>query len=102
MLRTLAFNAVAINFLMITLKNLKLFAKADGIKTGPRFWLRFLWVVFGVPGYWRKCAPLVLKYYMPGFNPLNKDDNELVRKGRDWLYQEFMALKAKEAPPQAG
>jgi len=102
LLRTMAFNAVAINFLMITLSNLKLFAKADGIKTGPRFWLRFLWVVFGMPGYWRKCAPLVMKYYLPGFNPLNTDDDELVRKGRDWLYKEFTALKAQEAPLQAG
>ncbi len=102
MLRTMAFNAVAIKFLIITLRNLRLFAKADGIPTGPKFWLRFLWVVFFSPGYWRKCAPLVMKYYLPGFNPLNKDDDELVRKGRDWLYREFMALKAQEAPLQTG
>jgi predicted metal-dependent hydrolase len=102
MLRTLAFNAVCINFLMITLRNLKLFAEVDGIKTGPRFWLKLLWVTFIAPGYWRKCAPLVLKYYMPGFNPLNKDDNALIRKGRDWLYAEFLALRAQNTPPQAG
>eukprot|EP00913_Durusdinium_trenchii_P010562 g9906.t1 len=95
LLRTMAFNAVAANFLRITLRNLRLFAQADGIKTGPAFWLKLLWVVFGAPGYWRKCAPLVLKYYMPGFNPLNKDDQILIRKGRDWLYSEFTALKAQ-------
>lgn len=97
MLRTMAFNAVCWTFLMITLRNLKLFAKADGIKTGPRFWLRLLWVVFFTPGYWRKCAPLVLKYYLPGFSPLNKDDDELIRKGRTWLYDEFMSLEAARA-----
>lgn len=102
LLRTMAFNGVAFNFLIITLRNMKLFAKADGLKTGPAFWLRFLKVVFIYPGYWRKCAPLVMKYYMPYFNPLNKDDDELVRKGRDWLYKEFSSLKALEAPPQAG
>ncbi|WP_162895062.1 metal-dependent hydrolase [Rhizobium terrae] len=102
MLRTMAFNAVAIKFLMITLRNLKLFARVDGVRTGPKFWLRLVWVLFFSPGYWRKCGPLVLKYYMPGFSPLNKDDHDLIRKGRDWLYKEFTALKAQTAPPQAG
>ncbi|RYC12028.1 metal-dependent hydrolase [Ciceribacter ferrooxidans] len=98
MLRTMAFNAVAWTFLVITLRNLTLFAKVDGVKTGPRFWARLLWVLFFAPGYWRKCAPLVLKYYLPGFSPLNKDDHELIRKGRDWLYREFTTLEAASAP----
>ncbi len=99
LLRTMAFNAVAIKFLMITLRNLRIFAKTDGIKTGPKFWLRLVWVLFFSPGYWRKCAPLVLKYYLPGFNPANKDDHELVRKGRDWLYKEFLSLKEQAGAP---
>lgn len=33
--------------------------------------------------------PLVLKYYLPNFNPRNSDDAELVRKGRDWLAREM-------------
>lgn len=102
LLRTIAFNGVVFNFLLITLRNIKLFAEVDGVKTGPAFWLRFLRMVFISPGYWRLCAPLMMKYYLPFFNPLNKDDDELVRKGRDWLYKEFSALKAQEAPPQAG
>jgi predicted metal-dependent hydrolase len=101
MLRTMAFNAVAWTFLMITLRNIRLFAKADGLKTGPRFWLRLVWLLFGMPGYWRKCAPLVLKYYLPGFSPLNKDDDELIRKGRAWLYTEFMTLEAAKSAPHA-
>ncbi|MBR0556464.1 metal-dependent hydrolase [Ciceribacter sp. L1K23] len=102
MLRTMAFNAVCWTFLTITLKNLTLFAKVDGIKTGPRYWMRLLWVLFGKPGYWRKCAPLVIKYYLPGFNPINKDDHDLIRKGRSWLYDEFMSLEAARSVPQAG
>lgn len=98
MLRTMAFNAVAWTFLVITLRNLTLFAKVDGVKTGPRFWARLFWVLFFAPGYWRKCAPLVLKYYLPGFSPLNKDDHDLIRKGRDWLYREFTSLEAASAP----
>lgn len=96
MLRAMAFNAVAWTFLVILLRNLRLFAGADGIATGPRYWVRLVWLLFGNPGYWRKCAPLVLKYYLPGFNPVNSDDHELVRKGRKWLYDEFMALRAAQ------
>ncbi len=29
--------------------------------------------------------PLVLKYYLPNFDPRNTDDAELDRTGRDWL-----------------
>ena len=102
LLRTMAFNAVAWQFLMITLRNMTIFAKADGIKTGPIFWLKMVKVLFLSPGYWRKCAPLVLKYYLPGFSPENKDDDELIHKGRAWLYTEFQALKADTAAEQAG
>ncbi|MBP1851646.1 metal-dependent hydrolase [Rhizobium halophytocola] len=102
LLRTMAFNAVAAQFLMITLRNMRIFAQADGIKTGVRFWSRMVWVLFFSPGYWRKCAPLVLKYYLPGFNPLNKDDDELIHRGRDWLYKEFMSLEAQAGPSPAG
>lgn len=101
MLRTMAFNAVAWTFLKITLRNITLFAKGDGVKTGPRFWARMLLVLFIAPGYWRKCAPLVLRYYLPGFSPLNKDDHALIRKGRAWLYDEFTTLEAAKAGPAA-
>ena len=102
MLRTMAFNAVAWTFLKIILRNFALFAKADGVKTGPRFGARLVWVLFGNPGYWRKCAPLVLKYYLPGFNPVNRDDHALIHKARAWLYDEFKALEtAKPAPTAA-
>src|SRR5690606_30004537 len=49
MLRTMAFNAVAWTFLVVTLRNLKLFAQADGIPTGPRYWARLVWLLFGKP-----------------------------------------------------
>ncbi len=100
--RVMAMNATIVPFIFITLRNMRLFARADGIKTGPRFWLRMARLVLISPGYWRRCIPLVLKYYLPGFNPLNKDDDELIRKGRTWLYNEFKSIETAAADRQAG
>lgn len=89
LLRTGAMNATIIPFLFIFLRNVRIYARTDGVKTGVSFWLRFVWTTFGNPGFWRRCMPLVLKYYLPGFDPKNSDDAELIRKGRDWLYKEL-------------
>lgn len=94
LLRVTAMNATIFPFLVIFLRNVRIFARTDGIKTGIRFWLRFLWVVFVSPGFWRRCMPLVLSYYLPGFDPKNKDDAELIAKGRAWLAEEFPAQAA--------
>jgi len=94
LLRVSAMNATIVPFLFIFLRNTRLYAHTDGVKTGPRFWLRFLWVVAVAPGFWRRCFPLFLSYYLPGFDPKNSDDAELVRKGRAWLEQEM--------PPASG
>ncbi|GEO84304.1 MULTISPECIES: metal-dependent hydrolase [Alphaproteobacteria] len=101
LLRVMAMNATIIPFLFIFLRNVKEFTRVDGIKTGPRFWLRFLYTVTISPGFWGRCAPLFFKYYLPGFSPVNKDDHALVLKGRDWLYKEFTALDAASAPAAA-
>ena len=89
LLRISAMNATIIPFLLIFLKNVRLYARADGVKTGLRFWLHFANLLFISPGFWRKCLPLFARYYLPGFDPANKDDHALVRKGRAWLYAEF-------------
>ena len=91
--RVLGMNATLLPFLFLFLRNVPIYARADGVRTGPRFWLRFIWVVFVYPGYWRRCLPNVLRYYLPGFDPRNKDDAELMRKGREWL--------AADMPPGA-
>ncbi|MDQ0323600.1 putative metal-dependent hydrolase [Pararhizobium capsulatum DSM 1112] len=101
-IRVMAMNATLFPFVFITLRNIKIFARTDGIKTGPRFWLRLARLVLISPGYWRRCMPLVLKYYLPWFNPVNKDDAELTRKGRAWLYNEFKNIEAATALRTAG
>jgi predicted metal-dependent hydrolase len=87
-------NATVVPFLLIFLRNTRLYAKADGVRPGFRFWMRFLWVVFVSPGFWRRCMPLFLSYYLPGFDPRNSDDAALVMKGRDWIAREMPAAGA--------
>jgi predicted metal-dependent hydrolase len=94
LLRVLAMNATIIPFLLIFLRNTHLYAKTDGVKPGFRFWMRFLWVVSVSPGFWRRCIPLLLRYYLPGFNPRNSDDAALVAKGREWIAREMPAAGA--------
>jgi len=94
LLRVLAMNATVIPFLLIFLRNTRLYAKADGVRPGFRFWMRFLWVVSVSPGFWRRCMPLLLSYYLPNFDPRNSDDAALVMKGRDWIAREMPAAGA--------
>jgi len=95
-------NATIVPFLFIFLRNTRLYARTDGVKTGLRFWLRFLWVVAVAPGFWRRCFPLFLSYYLPGFDPKNSDDAELVRKGRAWLEQELPSASGPVPSGSAG
>jgi uncharacterized protein len=89
LLRVAAMNATIVPFLLIFLRNVPVYAHRDGVKTGLKFWLRFVWVVLVAPGFWRRCLPSVLRYYRPGFDPRNEDDAQLVRKGRAWLAQDM-------------
>ena len=89
LLRTAAMNATVIPFLLIFLRNVRVYVKTDGVKPGVRFWARFVWVLFVSPGFWRYSVGPFLRYYLPGFDPRNSDDAELVRRGRDWLAREM-------------
>lgn len=88
-LRVAAMNATIFPFLILFLRNVPIYMRTDGIKTGFRFWGRFFWVVFVSPGFWRRCFWPLMRYYLPGFDPRNSDDGELVRKGRDWLARDL-------------
>jgi hypothetical protein len=41
--------------------------------------------------------PNVLRYYLPGFDPRNSDDAELMRKGREWLANDMPPRRAAPA-----
>ncbi len=96
LLRVGAMNATIIPFMFLSIRNIRLFAKADGIRTGVGFWLHFLKVVFISPGFWTRSLIPLLRYYKPGFDPRNVDDVDLIHKGRDWLEGELPALYANQ------
>lgn len=102
-LRIAMMNATVIPFLIIFLRNVRLYVRADGEKTGPRFWWRFLKVMFGRPGYLRLSLGPFFSYYKPGFDPKNVDDSDLVAKGRAWLATNMPeSTKTGRKPPKAG
>ncbi len=98
MIRVLGMNGTLFPFLALFLRNVPIYAKTDGVKTGFRFWWRFFVVTMIYPGYWRRCLPNVLKYYLPGFDPRNSDDHELMRKGREWLAANLPPASEKPVP----
>lgn len=100
LLRVMGMNGTLFPFLVIFLRNVPIYARTDGVKTGFRFWMRFFWVTMVAPGYWRRCLPNVLRYYLPGFDPRNSDDAELMRKGREWLANDMPPPKG--TPPATG
>lgn len=98
--RVLGMNGTLFPFLALFLRNVPIYAKTDGVRTGFRFWWRFFVVTMIYPGYWRRCLPNTLKYYLPGFDPRNSDDQQLMRKGRDWLAANLPPVSEKPLPKQ--
>ena len=99
--RVLGMNGTLFPFLALFLRNVPIYARTDGVKTGFRFWCRFFWVTMVAPGYWRRCLPSVLRYYVPGFDPRNSDDQELMRKGREWLANNLPPAPAAATSPSS-
>ena len=98
-LRVWAMNIVLAPFLLIFLRNVRLYVRHDGVRPGLRFWARFAWANFGKPGLLRHTAGPLLRYYLPGFDPRNGDDGALIERGRDWLARE---LRPAAAQPLGG
>lgn len=90
-IRATAMNTTLLTFMYISLRNMRIYAKNDGVKTGVRFWLKMFKVLLISPGYWRMTIRPLLGYYSPWFDPHNDDDVELINKGREWLAAEFGA-----------
>jgi hypothetical protein len=52
------------------------------------------------PGYMRLSIWAFLRYYLPGFDPRNIDDTDLIRSGRAWLAAEFAADGPRAEPAE--
>lgn len=98
-LRVWAMNAVLVPFILIFLRNVRIYVRADGVKPGVGFWARFFWANFGKPGLLRHTAAPLLRYYMPWFDPRNSDDDKLVARGREWLARELRRPSPARAEP---
>jgi uncharacterized protein len=85
MLRISAMNSTSLAFFAITIRNVRIYAKNDGAKTGVVFWWKMFSACFYKPGFLRLAAWELLRYYKPGFNPRAKTDRALMEKGRAWL-----------------
>lgn len=101
-LRVWAMNAVLAPFLLIFLRNVRIYVRADGVKPGFRFWAKFFWANFGKPGLLRHTAAPLLRYYTPWFDPRNGDDSKLIARGREWLDREFRPVARSRAEPPSG
>lgn len=92
LLRTGAINGVAAHFFVNFMKNVGLYARAEGQKTGVRFWARFWWLLLVKPGFTRISLLAFLKYYIPGYNPANDRDEKLIEEWRGWVDRETTGL----------
>lgn len=89
LLRISAMNGTVFGFIVLLFRNVRLYAKSDGVPTGIGFWLKFLGVLLIDPGYSRLTAFSFLSYYRPSFDPRQKDDLAIIESGRAWLAQEM-------------
>uniref|UniRef100_UPI003100B1DC metal-dependent hydrolase n=1 Tax=Neorhizobium sp. EC2-8 TaxID=3129230 RepID=UPI003100B1DC len=101
LLRVSAMNVMVVRFLFIFLRNTRIYAHTDGVKTGLRFWLRFLWVVFVAPGFWRRSLPSSLAITCQ-ISIRRTATMPVVRKGRAWLEREMPSASGAVPSGPAG
>ncbi|MDP2355558.1 MAG: metal-dependent hydrolase [Beijerinckiaceae bacterium] len=101
LLRVMAMNSVLVPFIVIYVRNSAIFARHDGLKTGPRFWARFARTMLFNSALRASSLGMLLRYYWPGFDPNKTDDSQLIERTRVWLAQELSGLdSATPAPTQ--
>jgi predicted metal-dependent hydrolase len=84
-LRVGAMNKTIFFFTRFHLANMKRMLVEGGAKPGWRLNLRILHVALFRPGFFGRSLPLFLRYYLPGYDPRQSNDQVLIRKGRAWL-----------------
>ncbi|WP_346893324.1 metal-dependent hydrolase [uncultured Roseibium sp.] len=95
LLRTGAANGVAAHFFVNFFRNISIYSRADGEKTGVRFWSRFMWLLLVKPGFMRLSLFAFLKYYLPGYDPAKERDEKLIETWRAWVARETDGLAVK-------
>lgn len=98
LLRTGAINGVAAHFFVNFIKNVGIYARADGAKTGVKFWARFWWLLLVKPGFTRISLGAFLKYYIPGYDPAKERDEKLIDEWRARVAKETQGLWGDGSP----
>ena len=84
--RTTVFSVVIILFVATVTRCVRSYVRTDGVRTGLRFWLRYLWVVLVRPGFLGRLGLIsFLRYYWPGYRATARSYDALVLSGRRWL-----------------
>lgn len=87
--RVALMSVVLARFIPLATRNFRSMVRAAGEPMGARGWLRWIWLVFGKPGFARAALPPLLAYYRPGYSGERAADAELVRQGRAALAAEL-------------
>lgn len=98
LLRVTGLSLAVAGLAVVMFRNIMTYARNDGMKIGPRFWMRLFSAMFHHPGYIRYSAGSFFRYYLPWFDPNDRHDPELVRHGRQWLERELGAAGEKAVP----
>ena len=88
-------------FHAIASRNMRRMLVQRGFKDNLRLRFRVFWAMFlGSPGIIRRSLGAFLRYYLPGFDPRNVDDTDLIRSGRAWLAAEFASDGPRAEPAE--
>ena len=100
-LRVGALNVIIYHITQIIFRNMKIYAKHDGQKTGFFFIFKILWTMYGKPGFIRKALHTIARYYLPFYHPNPNHYKKELQKGREWIGREIPELADDSVPHSA-
>ena len=80
--RVAVLSGALVRIQLLIIRNFRAMARTSGVPMGARGWLRWAWMLFGKPGFFRAALLPLLAYYRPGYSGEWAADAELVRQGR--------------------
>lgn len=96
MLRCVSMISVTTELHRVQISHLVTIMRLREQSTGIGMWLKFLWLFFFIPGFYRKSLLYYLRIYIPGFHPWKKGDNDLLAIGRARL-ERFLVMSPDDS-----
>ena len=97
-LRVGAFSVVFFRIWQQHAKNMARYARKDGVKTDWKYWLRVGHMTFIQPGFIRRGAGNLFRYFLPGYHPNPKHYGKELEIGRKWIGRELPELAEDSIP----